>query len=127
MLEITPCLDRQVLAKYCKKCTRIASAAFYLYRAMDGDEVLAAGLFEVQSDFVQVVYYESADPDDHFLLDGILRAGFHYAEQQGIGKGCIPDAFREDHRNLFSRLNYPPNIMFDITNFFSKFKSCTLM
>lgn len=125
MLTITPCLDKQTVAAYCKKCRKLYSAAFYLYLAKDRDELLAAGLFEVGGEQVQVVLYEADDQNDPFLFDGILRAGLNYAAEQGITKGVIPEAFRLAHGELFARLNYPIQSAFDISNFFHKYKNCS--
>lgn len=124
MLTITPCLDKQAIAAYCKKCKKPYSAAFYLYRAENRGQVLAAGLFEVGGEEVCAVLYEAEDPSDHFLFDGILRAGLNYASEQGIPNGHIPEDFRYLHRELFAKLNYPIQPVFDITNFFQKYKNC---
>lgn len=124
MLTITPCLDKAAIAAYCKKCRKPWSAAFYLYRAENRGQVLAAGLFEVGGDQVQVMLYEAEDPADPFLFDGILRAGLNYAADQGIPNGFIPEDFRYAHRGLFAQLNYPIQPVFDITNFFQKYKNC---
>ena len=59
MLEIIPNLDDKLLALYCKKCGKLHGPSYYLYLAIDRGETLAAGLFEVESDQVNVVYYES--------------------------------------------------------------------
>lgn len=123
MLEIKPCLDKTVIAPYCKRCGRLAGDAFYLYRATDGEEVLAAGLFQVESSRVVVVYYEGAQ-EDHFLFDGILRAGLNYAAEQGIELGYIPEEFRQAHKAMFQKLNYPASPEMNITNFFQKYKNC---
>lgn len=125
MLEITPCLDDKLLIAYCRKCDRLPGPAFYLYLAENRGEIQAAGLFEVESDRVNAVYYESIEREDAYLFDAVLRAGLNYAAGQGIPKGCLPEAFRDRHRELFAQLNYPPQSVFDITNFFSKYKNCT--
>lgn len=124
MLQITLCLDKPALAPYCKKCGKLVSEAFFLYRAVDRDQVLAAGLFEVFSESVQIVHYEESGDGDPFLLDGILRAGLNYASSFGIDRGCIPEVLRYTHRRLFNKLNYPPQPEFGISNFFQKYKNC---
>lgn len=126
MLEIKPCFDIPTLAVYAKNCGKAPGESLYLYMAKDGGETLAAGLFEVQSDKVCTLFYESADPDDIFLFDGILRAGLNYASEQGIETGCIPEDFRQSHKNKFARLNYPPETEMNIVNFFNKYKNCAI-
>ena len=123
MLEIIPNLDDKLLAVYCKKCGKLHGPSFYLYLAIDRGETLAAGLFEVESNRVNVVYYESVEEDPH-LFDAVLRAGLNYAAEHGISKGYLPEPFRSHHRTFFAKLNYPPQSLFDITNFFRKYKSC---
>lgn len=124
MLTITPCLDKSIVSSYCKKCRQVYSAALYLYIAEDRGQSLGAALFEIGGDRVRIVYYEAADPADAFLFDGIMRAGLNYASQQGLANGLIPEDFRYTHRELFAKLNYPVQPLFDITNFFSKYKNC---
>lgn len=124
MLTISPCLEKQTVALYCKKCKRIYSAGFYLYRAEHNGEILAAGLFEISADQVQVLFYESEDNSDAYLFDGILRAGLNYAAEQGIENGVIPEEFHAEHSALFAKLNYPVQLQFNITNFFCKYKNC---
>ncbi|MGI6404436.1 MAG: hypothetical protein ACOX0K_09600 [Oscillospiraceae bacterium] len=123
MLEIIPNLDDKLLALYCKKCGKLHGPSYYLYLAIDRGETLAAGLFEVESDQVNVVYYESVE-EDPYLFDAVLRAGLNYAAEHGITKGHLPEPFRSAHRAFFAKLNYPPQSTFDITNFFRKYKSC---
>jgi len=125
MLEIKPFFNINQIAQYSRKCCRIPDDSLYLYLAKDGDETLAAGLFEVQSNKVSVLYYEAADSSDHFLFDGILRAGLNYASGQGIENGYIPESFRQKHAAHFSKLNYPPEPELNIMNFFNKYKNCT--
>lgn len=127
MLEIKPCLDKQTMIGYCKKCKRAYSEAFYLYLATNRNHVLAAGLFEVGSEEVQAVYYESTEPQDAFLFDGILRAGLNYAAGQGIENGRLPEDFRQSFHDLFAELNYPAAPVFNITNFFQKYKNCSIL
>lgn len=122
MLAISPCLDRNIVSAYCKKCKQIPSPGHYLYRAEDRDTVLAAGLFEVGADYAGPIYYEG--PEDASLFDGILRAGFNYAAEQGLEKGMIPEEFRVRHREKFRQLNYPIQAFFNIVNFFQKYKNC---
>lgn len=124
MLTITPCLDRDVIAPYCRACKCAYSESFYLYRARNGGETLAAALFEVGGDKVTVRLYEAAEPNDAFLFDGVLRAGLNYAAGQGIENGMIPEQFRALHGELFVKLNYPVQPTFNITNFFQKYKNC---
>lgn len=124
MLEIGLCLDKKAINAACKQAGRVYSEAFYLYRATDRGEVLASVLFEVLSDCVKTVCYLGGD--DPFLFDGLLRAGFHYAEGQGIETGWIPDEFRDAYAILFAPLNYPASQRFNIVNFFSKYKNCSL-
>ncbi len=124
MLEIKLCTDKKRIAAYCKKLGIIFSEAFYLYTAVNRGGELAACLFEVGSDAVCARLYECADPEDYWLFDGMLRAGFNYASEQGIAKGCIPEELRALHESLFNRLNYPAAPEFDITNFFKKYKNC---
>lgn len=124
MLTITPSLEKQTVAAYCKKCKKVWSDGCYLYLAESRGEVLAAGLFEAGGDKVRAVYYEAADPSDRTLFDGILRAGLNYAAGQGIENGLIPEEFRSRHQELFAALNYPAQPLFNITNFFRKYKNC---
>lgn len=125
MLTITPSVEKAVVAEYCKRCKRPYSEAFYLYRAEDRGETLAVCLFEVGASEVRVLLYEGADQDDLYLFDGLLRAGLNYASEHGIENGCIPEEFRQRHEALFAKLNYPVQRVFNITNFFSKYKNCT--
>lgn len=127
MLTITPCLDKQMVASYCKKCRKPYSAAYYLYLAQNREELLGAALFEVGSDAVSVLFYEAADPADAFLFDGVVRAGLNYANQQGLENGVIPEEFRHAHRELFAKLNYPAQPQFNINNFFAKYKNCGIL
>ena len=124
MLEIKPYLDRATVSGYCRKCGKPYSEAFYLYLAKDGGETLAAGLFEMQPDRVTALHYESTDPQDFFLLDGILRAGLNYASEQGVETGVLPEELRQAHKAAFERLNYPPECEMNIVNFFTKYKNC---
>jgi hypothetical protein len=123
MLEIKPSTQMDQIKSYCLKCDRAPSEAFYLYTALDRGDILAAGLFEMLSDKVQVVYYEG-DDNDPFLFDGVLRAGLNYAADQGVENGYIPEAFRQTHKDKFARLNYPPSPQLNIVNFFKKYKNC---
>lgn len=125
MLEITLCLEEKVLAEYCRQCGRLPGPAFYLYQARDRDKLLAAALFQVGSDQVDVLLYDSQE-DDVFLFDAMLRAGLNYAGDQGISHGCLPEAFRQEHGAYFKTLNYPAQAIFNITNFFQKYKRCIL-
>jgi hypothetical protein len=124
LLEIKACTDRTQINALCKACGLLPSEAFYIYRAENGGEEIGAALFEVLSDSVHIVFYAAADPEDPWLFDGILRAGLNYAAQFGLEKGCIPEYLRYQHRALFSRLNYPSAQVFNITNFFQKYKNC---
>ena len=124
MLEIKPSTDRLMIARYCKKCGIVPGEAFYLYTAADSGELLAAALFEVLSDRVSILHYETQEGQDPFLMDGILRAGLQYASRFGIENGCIPENLRYEHRALFAKLNYPAPPVFNITNFFAKYKNC---
>lgn len=124
MLEIKPCTHTKELAEYCRKCGKIPDEAFYLYVAEDKGKRLAACLFEVESGGVRVLLYECEDESDYWLFDGMLRAGFNYAWEQGITAGFIPERFRIKHQRFFAKLNYPAQPEFDITNFFQKYKNC---
>lgn len=126
MLSITVCLDKPTIISFCRRSKKPFSEAFYLYRAQNGEQVLAAALFEVNGDHVSVISYETEAPDDLSLFDGMLRAGLHYASEQGIETGCIPESFRFVHRDLFAKLNYPISPTFNITNFFNKYKNCAV-
>lgn len=124
MLEVKPCTVKHILLPYLRKNRLVYSEAFYLYRAMDGDEVLAVCLFEVLSNEVRAVYYEAQDMDDHFLFDAVLRAGLNYAAGHDIPAGYLSEEFRLRHEALFEKLNFPLEYRFDITNFFQKYKNC---
>ena len=124
MLTITPCIEKQTLLTYCKKCRKPVSAGHYAYLAQNRDEVLAACLFEIQSDYVEALFYEASDSLDAFLFDGVLRAGLNYASKQGISQGIIPETFRFSQRHLLEKLNYPLDTTFNIVNFFRKYKNC---
>lgn len=124
MLELRPGVDRQEILPYCRQIKLPYSEALYVYRALDGSKVLAGLLFGVESNQVNVLYYQAEDEADHFLFDGLLRAGLGYADKQGISAGHIDDSFRQRHSALFSRLNLPPEATFNITNFFQKYKNC---
>lgn len=124
MLEIKLCLDRTKLSEWCKDAGHAYSEAFYAYVAENRGQELAVGLFNVSSDYVEVVWYRSQDNADVYLFDGVLRAGFHYADDQGIEQGSIPEDFRRGHRQAFDKLNYPVSELFNIVNFFAKYKNC---
>lgn len=124
MLTILPMLEQKDVVPYCQKLHKIYHPGFYLYVGKDKGKRLATGLFEIQKDHVQVVYYESEDPEDIHLLDGILRAGFHYADQHGIPSGMIPISFYKKQKKQLEQLNYPSQPLFDISNFFAKYKNC---
>ena len=126
MLEIKPTTDKQVIAALCRKCRLAPDESLYAYIAASGNETLASALFQMEADAAQVLYYESAEPGDRFLFDGLLRAGFHFAEEQGVTTGRIPEPFRQLHLRLFERLNYPITTEFGIENFFSKYKNCAI-
>ena len=128
MLEIKAVFDRPILAQYCHKSGCPLSDALYLYLAQNGDELLAAGLFEMRSDRVATMYYEAVGENqtDFFLFDGILRAGLNYAAEQGVETGCLPEPFRQANAAYFARLNYPPETEMNIVNFFQKYKNCTI-
>jgi len=124
MVEIKPNLKKDDILAYCRKCGRPYSEAFYLYTAEDRGKIFAAGLFEMHSDRVEAVLYDSSPPEDIYLFDGILRAALNYASGQGVQIGVIPDRFRQDNGAYFSRLTYPAEIEWNIVNFFSKYKTC---
>lgn len=123
MIEILPELERDALLPRCKALGRGYSTGLYAYTARERGEELAAGVFEVQADFVALVSY-TAQEQDAFLLDGILRAGLNYADAHGITTGVIPEPVRQAHAALFAKLNCPNAERFDITNFFLKYKNC---
>ncbi|MCL2856800.1 MAG: hypothetical protein FWE19_03630 [Oscillospiraceae bacterium] len=123
MLEIKPCTDLKLLAEYCGKCGKMPGPQFYLYLAKKGELLLAAGLFEIGSSSVDAVFYQG-DETDPWLLDAVLRAGLNYAASHDIPTGRLPEEFRQEHRTLFAKLNYPPQAEFNITNFFGKYKNC---
>lgn len=112
---------------YCKDVGRAYHPGYYLYVAEDSNETLASGLFEIKADSVETVDYRGVDAEDFSLFDGILRAGFNYAGEQGIPKGFIPEGFRAQHKDMFDKLNYPNESSFSIENFFSKYKNCDIM
>ena len=123
MLEIKPYADSKLLAEYCRQCGKISGPQFYLYLAKEGERLLAAGLFEIDSNSVDVVFYEG-DEGDAWLLDAVLRAGLNYAASHDIPTGRLPEEFRREHRALLAKLNYPPQAEFGIANFFRKYKNC---
>lgn len=125
MLTITPCMEKQMLLSYCKKCRKPMTAGHYLYLAQNRDQMLAACLFEISSNQVEVLLYESYEPDNAFLFDGVLRAGLNYAARQGVEDGIIPEQFHFAHQHLLDKLNYPLCPMFNIVNFFQKYKNCS--
>lgn len=128
MLELKKCTDKKLFTQYCKKCGKIPDESFFMYIASDRDKLLAAALFEVECESVSVLMYECADSSagetDYWLFDGIMRAGFNYASEQGIETGCISESFRLEWHKLFEKLNYPAAAEFNITNFFKKYKNC---
>ena len=124
MIEIKPNLTKEDIVAYCRKCGKTFSEALYLYAAEDRGEILAAGLFEMQSDRVEAVMYDSALPEDYFLFDGVLRAALNYASGQGVEIGVIPEPFRQDNSSHFSKFSYPPEAEWNIVNFFNKYKGC---
>lgn len=126
MLEIKPTTNTRVIAALCRKCGEIPDESLYAYVAASGSETLAAVLFRMESESARAVYYESTDQGDYFLLDGLLRAGFHFAAEQGVKTGCIPESFRQLHAEMFARLNYPAAHEFGIDNFFAKYKNCNI-
>jgi len=123
MIEIAPSLDQNILKSYCEKCGKDYGPGFFAYLATDGGTLLAAGLFEMLGDRVQAVMYEG-DTADPWLFDGVLRAGLNYAAGREVYTGCLPEAFREEHRELFKRLNYPDENEFDIASFFVNHRNC---
>lgn len=124
MLTITVNTNKEEIIPYCREVKIPFNKGLYLYQAKDKGELLGAGLFEIGADQVQVLYYTSVPEEEHFLLDGVLRAGFNYAAEQGISTGKIPEHFRGEHMNYFAKLNYPNEAEFNIENFFSKYKNC---
>ena len=126
MLEVKPCTDPKLLAEYCRQCGKIPGPQFFLYLARQRGELLAAGLFEIYSSSVDVVFYRG-DAEDPWLLDAVLRAGLNYAASHGITTGRLPEEFRQEHSALFARLNYPGEAEFNITNFFRKYKNCGVL
>ena len=126
MLEIRLCLDKPQIVSFCKKCKRIYSEALYSYIAIDRGQIIGAALFEVGGQNVRILYYETTETQDAFLLDGILRAGLNYASEHGIETGILPEALRQEYRSLFAKLNYPPTPEFNISNFFQKYKNCRI-
>lgn len=124
MLEIKPCTDLKPIAEYCKLCGKIPDDSFYLYLAENNGKRLGSCLFEVSGEAVTVLYYDCADETDYWLFDGMLRAGFNYAFEQGLETGRIPEPFRIKFQRFFAKLNYPIAPEFDITNFFKKYKNC---
>lgn len=127
MLSIKPYEDKAAIVSYCKKCKKLYSEALYLYLAADGGDVLAAALFEVGGDTVQVVYYESTEPEDFYLFDAVLRAGLNFASEHGLSNGHIPEQFRQKHNALFAKINFPIQPTFGISNFFQKYKNCNII
>ena len=123
MLEVKPSTDPKLLAEYCRQCGKIPGPQFYLYLGREGERLLAAGLFEILSSSVEVVFYRG-DEQDVWLMDAVLRAGLNYAARHGIPTGRLTEEFRDTHSALFAKLNYPPQAEFDITNFFAKYKNC---
>ena len=123
MLEVKPSTDAKLIARYCKQLDKIPGPQFYLYFAKEGEETVAAGLFEIDSSSVTVASYQG-DAQDAWLLDAILRAGLNYSAVHGITTGRLPEEFRQTYSALFEKLNYPLEAEFDITNFFSKYKNC---
>lgn len=122
MLEILPVTERDIVSGYSSKCKLPFSQALYVYVAKDGTKTIAGALFEVKSDYVQILYYDG--DTEFFIFDAILRAGLNYAAENGIEYGYIPEEFRHKYNSVFINLNYPPVTKFDITNFFKKYKNC---
>ena len=123
MLSISLCRDSRRIAAVCKSFSKIYGDEFYIYEAIGNGEMLGEILFEVKSSFVEASGYNGPG-DDFGLFDGLLRAGLNYAQKHGIEAGCIPETFRHENRALFARLNYPPEAVFNIVNFFGKYKNC---
>lgn len=123
MLEIRPVTDKNRILAACRESGRVYSDAYYLYEAVSGGEMLAFALFHIQGDQAEVLFYKG-DPDDAFLLDGIIRAGFHYADTQNLSYGKMSGGFRLEHFRLLQKLNMPVEEVFNIENFFSKYKNC---
>jgi hypothetical protein len=124
MLEIKPSTDKKLIAAQCRKLGLLFGEAFYLYVAVNSGDIIASCLFEVGGNSVSFLLYECEDKDDYWLFDGMLRAGFNYAFENGIGTGRIPEEQRLWYAGLFAKLNYPAATEFDITNFFKKYKNC---
>jgi hypothetical protein len=127
MLEIKPIFGGAHVAAACSRAGIQPGAGCYLYRATDGDTLLAQGLFDIRGDRVTAVGYEPSPEaaGDFYLFDGILRAGLNYASGQGVELGFLPEGFREANAAYFARLNYPPEPELNIVNFFKKYKNCT--
>jgi len=123
MLEVQPSTDPKLLAQYCRQSGKMPGPQYYLYLAKEGERLLAAGLFEIDSDSVDAVFYQG-DEQDAWLLDAVLRAGLNYAAGHGITTGRLPEELRQTHSALFAKLNYPSEAEFNITNFFGKYKNC---
>ncbi|WRS26823.1 hypothetical protein U6B65_10850 [Oscillospiraceae bacterium MB08-C2-2] len=126
MLEIKPCLEVQPVAAFCRASGRVYSGAFFIYQAMNRGEELGAALFEMQGDRIEAVAYRTTQPEDHWLLDGVLRAGLNYAAEHGIINGVLGVGFLESAYSLLEKLNLPRSSVFNIHNFFSKYKNCEL-
>lgn len=124
MLTITPCLEKEPVQAFAKKCQKVYHAGMYLYQAVERGNVVATALFEITSELVQICYYEADEPDDHFLFDGVFRAGLNYAAEQGLETGLIPESFCARQSRLLAGLKYPMQEAFNITNFFQKYKNC---
>jgi len=122
MISIGLCRDIRRAAAFCKDFDKIYGNEFYLYEAADNQGFRGGILFEVKSYLVEAVGYNG--PNDRHLFDGLLRAGLNYAEKHGIEAGCLPETFRQSNHTLFAELNYPPETVFNIVNFFGKYKSC---
>jgi len=124
VLEINVTLDLAIIAATCKQFGQSYSDDFYVYRAENRGQIIATALFKIGKTDVSIVAY-SGPADDPFIMDGILRAGLHYAELYGIETGILSEEFRHCHRALFVALNYPSANTFNIVNFFSKYKNCS--
>lgn len=123
MLEIKPVKEQKRIFAVCRSLGLVYSHAYYLYEAVSGGKLLASALFYVDGDTVESVHYEG-DPEDAYLLDGVLRAGFHYASSQNLSTGRISSDFKSSHYGLLKNLNFPAEEYFNIENFFSKYKNC---
>lgn len=124
MLTIRANTQKENILPYCRALKIPYNKGLYLYEAKDKDQVLGAALFEISGTKAEALCYTTHPEESHFIMDGVLRAGFNYAAEQHVPVGGIAETVRKEYAHFFEQLNYPNESQFNIQNFFAKYKNC---